>query len=84
MGWIAPLTEVPVKEVTAMALTRVERERVSDSQMKIRSIAQSLQHVDPKKIPDFEVIEKCLDDADRSLRGALRESESELTDAREL
>jgi hypothetical protein len=60
-----------------MTLTRVERERITDSRMKIRSIAKSLQHVDPKKIPDVEAIEKCLDDADKNLSGALREPESE-------
>jgi hypothetical protein len=60
-----------------MALTRVERERISDSQMKIRSITRSLQHVDPRKIPDVEAIEKCLDDADKSFTGALRNHESE-------
>ena len=60
-----------------MALTRVEKERLSDSQMKIRSVANSLQHVDPKKLPDFEAIEECLDNADKSLSGALRESQSE-------
>ena len=60
-----------------MALTRVERERLSDSRMKIQSVVESLKHVDPEKVPDFESIEKCLDDADKSLHGALRRPEAE-------
>lgn len=59
-----------------MTLTRVERERLRDSQMKIQSITKALKHIDPKKLPGFTDIEKCLLDADRSLRGALRESDS--------
>jgi excinuclease UvrABC helicase subunit UvrB len=60
-----------------MALTRVERERITDSRLKIQAIANSLKDVDPKKVPDFEEIEKCLKDADKSLGGALRSSESD-------
>jgi hypothetical protein len=60
-----------------MSLTRVERERLRDSQMKLQSITKSLKHIDSKKIPDFTDIEKCLDDADKSLTGALRESDSQ-------
>jgi hypothetical protein len=55
-----------------MALTRVERERISDSRHKVQSITNSLKHVDPKKVPEFEKIEECLEDADRSLGEALR------------
>lgn len=61
-----------------MTLTRVERERLRDSQMKIQSVANTLKHVDPKKIPGFTDIEKCLLDADRSLTGALRERDSKI------
>jgi len=57
-----------------MTLTRVERERITDSRLKIQAVASSLKGVDPKKIPDFEEIEECLQDADRNLRGALRSS----------
>ncbi|MBV8728708.1 MAG: hypothetical protein JO336_02750 [Acidobacteriia bacterium] len=60
-----------------MALSRVERERLSDSRMKIQSVVESLKHVDPAKVPDFESIEQCLDDADKSLTGALKKSEAE-------
>jgi hypothetical protein len=59
-----------------MALTRAERERISDSQLKIQAIANSLNCVDPEKIPHYEGIQACLEDADKSLGVALRSSES--------
>jgi len=55
-----------------MALTPVDRERIQDSKRKIQSIANSLQHVDRTKIANFEAIQECLEDADRSLEGALK------------
>jgi hypothetical protein len=55
-----------------MSLTRVERERVSDSRLKIQSVADSLAQVDAAKIPDFEEIQDCLEEAEKSLSGALR------------
>jgi len=54
-----------------MTLTRSEKERIADSRHKIRSIADSLAHVDPRKIRNLEEIQECLEDADRSLGGAL-------------
>jgi hypothetical protein len=57
-----------------MALTRLERERITDSRLKIQAVANSLKHVDPKKVPDFEEIEECLEDTDKNLGGALRSS----------
>jgi len=60
-----------------VALTRVEKERIRDSQLKLESVARSLKHVDSRKIAGFAEIEECLADADRSLLGALRESEVE-------
>lgn len=57
-----------------MALTRVERERIADTRLKLQSAANSLSHIDPKKVPDFDEIQECLEDADRSLHGALRSS----------
>jgi hypothetical protein len=59
-----------------MALTRVEKERIHDSLLKIQAASNSLKRVDPKKIPDFEDIEDCLKETDESLEGALRSSES--------
>ncbi|MGA2136441.1 MAG: hypothetical protein ABSH50_29475 [Bryobacteraceae bacterium] len=60
-----------------MSLTRVEKERISDSRMKIQSIANSLKHVDPKKIERFAEIQDCLDGAEQSFKNALHgESEN--------
>ena len=60
-----------------MALTRVERERITDSRLKLQSVSNLLKHVDPEKIPHFDEIEECLGDAEKSLGGALRSSQSE-------
>ena len=58
-----------------MALSRAERERIADNRMKIRSAANSLSHIDPSKIEDFDAIQECLENADRNLTGALEASE---------
>lgn len=55
-----------------MALTRVEKERLSDSRLKIQSVARSLTKVDPSKVPNIEDIQECLEDAEETLNGALR------------
>jgi hypothetical protein len=52
-------------------LTVVERERISDSVLKIQSVRNSLEHVDAGKIPSQEEIEECLESADENLRTAL-------------
>lgn len=57
---------------TFMQLTRLEREAINDSVLKIESIQASLEQVNECKIPDIEEIHKCLNTADRSLRAALR------------
>ena len=54
-----------------MELTQEERARLNDSKHKIQSVAESLKHVDPRKVPDYDEINDCLDSADISLRGAL-------------
>ena len=59
-----------------MAFTSVERERITDSQLKIQSVANSLNRVDPKKLSALEEIQECLEDADRSLGAALRSRDS--------
>jgi hypothetical protein len=59
-----------------MKLTRVERERITDSQMKIQAVASSLRRVDPRKVVGLESIHECLEGADRSLGAALRSSRS--------
>ena len=63
-----------------MALTRLERERITDSRLKLQSAANSLNHIDPKKVPDLDEIQECLEDADKSLGGALRSSKSDRPD----
>lgn len=55
-----------------MALTRVEKERISDCRRKIRSISSSLHQVDREKIPAVSEIEECLDSAEKSLSVTLR------------
>jgi hypothetical protein len=53
-------------------LTKEERARITDSKHKLQSVADSLTHVDPRKILRYDEIEECLDDADKSLKGALK------------
>jgi hypothetical protein len=55
-----------------MALTRAEKERITDSRLKLQSVADSLSHVDPEKVPEFHEIQECLEDAEKTLSGALR------------
>jgi hypothetical protein len=62
---------------TKMPLTRLEREAITDSVLKIQSIQASLEQVDVTRIADREEIESCLETADKSLRVALREPASE-------
>jgi hypothetical protein len=54
-----------------MSLTRVEKERISDSRLKIQSVASSLHHMDPDKVPNLEAIQDCLEGAEESLKTAL-------------
>jgi hypothetical protein len=60
-----------------MALTRLERERISDSRMKLQSAANTLSRLDPEKVPDFNEIQDCLEGAEKSLAGALRLSNTD-------
>lgn len=55
-----------------MALTRAEKERITDSRLMVQSISNSLKHLDQDKIPDSEEIEDCLKHADESLGKALQ------------
>jgi hypothetical protein len=59
-----------------MPLTRLEREAITDSVLKIQSIQASLKQVEVTKIPDRQEIESCLESADKNLRVALREPKS--------
>jgi len=54
-----------------LGLTEEEKARLNDSKHKIQSVANSLAHIDPRKVPDFAEIEECLENADQSLREAL-------------
>jgi hypothetical protein len=53
------------------ALTSSERERITDSVLKIQSVRTSLDLVGEDKIPEKEEIECCLETADNNLRTAL-------------
>ena len=54
-----------------MTLTTVERERITDSMLKIQSARATLEKVDEGKIPDSQGIDECLKSADRNLKLAL-------------
>ena len=54
-----------------MALTRVERQRLQDSRLRIQSIVSALGGIDPAKLPSYGEIAECLSEADRSIDIAL-------------
>jgi hypothetical protein len=54
-----------------MKLTSVERERITDSVLKIQSIRASLDQMDEGKIPKLDQMENCLEGVDHGLREAL-------------
>ena len=53
-------------------MTKEQKERVRDSRLKIQSARETLRHVNPKEIPEFEQLEECLEDVERNLGSALR------------
>lgn len=55
-----------------MSLTRLEREILTDSLLKIQSIEASLKELDTVKIPDLDEIHSCLRTANNSFRSVLR------------
>jgi hypothetical protein len=57
---------------TLMLLTKLEREVITDSMLKIQSIQASLDQIDDSKLVDSEEINSCLKTANRSFRTALR------------
>jgi hypothetical protein len=57
-----------------MALSRVDKERINDSRLRIEAAADTLGDVSPSKIPDFEGIQECLENASKNLAIALRTS----------
>jgi len=65
---------------TPMPLTKLEREVLTDSMLKIQSVQASLDHIDGNKVPDHAEIEECLENADKSLRTALRQGAHQKTE----
>lgn len=59
-----------------MNLTKSEREKITDSMLKIQSASGVLEEFDDAKIPHVEDIQHCLKDADKTLQLALRLSPS--------
>lgn len=57
-----------------MPLTNVEREKITDSVLKIQSVQVSLRGIDEKKIRDFDEIDRCLRTAHQNLRLALADT----------
>lgn len=53
-------------------LTLEDQARLIDSKHQIQSADDSLSHVDPRKMPDVKGIRRCLQDADKTIREALR------------
>jgi hypothetical protein len=49
----------------------VDRERISDCSLLIRSVKTLLQNVDSKIVPELPQIEQCLDSAHTALNSAL-------------
>ena len=58
-----------------MGLTRVDKERIRDSRLKLQSVAKSLKQVHSTGIEGMDEIQDCLKDAEKSLKGALRGDE---------
>jgi len=54
-----------------MKLNTVDRERISDSVLKIQSVRASLDKMDDEKIPRLDEMNECLKDVDHGLREAL-------------
>jgi hypothetical protein len=62
-----------------LELTKEDRARLTDTTHKIQSASETLNHVDPRKIPDMAGIRKCLHEADKTLRGVLRSMRQGIT-----
>jgi hypothetical protein len=53
-------------------LTRLEREVITDSMLKIQSVQASLQEIDNTKIENLDAIHSCLTAASKEFRTALK------------
>ncbi|MBZ5604995.1 MAG: hypothetical protein LAO79_22075 [Acidobacteriia bacterium] len=58
-------------------LTKNERAKITDSVHSIQSARASLTDIDETKVPEVDEIQDCLENADKNLRGALREAPEE-------
>jgi len=58
-----------------MGLTRVDKERIRDSRLKLQSVANSLKQISPKGVNGIDEIQDCIRDAEKSLKGALQSEE---------
>ncbi|HEY1239658.1 MAG TPA: hypothetical protein VGF16_03835 [Bryobacteraceae bacterium] len=56
-------------------MSRVEREAITDSVLKIESIQASLEQLDEAKIPEVGEIQNCLELSDQKLRDVLKEDQ---------
>ena len=56
----------------SMPLTKLEREVITDSMLKIQSIQASLDQIDGAKLRDNDQIHSCLKTASNSFRAALK------------
>lgn len=69
-----------------MALNTVDREKITDTMLKIQSARATLEGVDDEKIPNADEIDACLETADHNLKVALgyaKPKPSEKKDSRE-
>jgi hypothetical protein len=57
-----------------MPLSRVDRERITDSALKIQSVRNQLDHLDRSKLSEIEEIKEYLENADDNRRDALKSS----------
>jgi hypothetical protein len=60
-----------------MPLTKLEREVITDSMLKIQSIQASLSQIDEAKLINADEIHSCLRSANKSFRTALRDGSPE-------
>lgn len=58
--------------MSSTTLTKLEREVINDSMLKIQSIQASLNQIDETKLADSEEIQSCLKTANHSFRTALK------------
>jgi len=58
--------------MSSTALTKLEREVITDSMLKIESVQASLSQIDWRKLLDGDEIQSCLRSARNSFRDALK------------